>query len=350
MHVKKILLISEALCAPFDEGFKNVVFSLCKQLESKENVMIVTKAENKTDDLKVTKVVLNKFLLNKNLKSILTTYSPDIVLYIPFASYSLGSFLRAKILKLMSKNSKVLMLGIQHRALSPVIRALIANFLSPDLLLLLKKTPQGFFNEEKLKMKILPPAVDSDKFRPVIKKEKDAIRAAYNIPDNKKIVLHVGHIKASRNIESLIEVQGLHNIQVVVVGSSSMGVDNNIKKKLEEKGVVVLDGYVNDVSRLYKMADLYVFPVLYDTAAIDMPLSVLEAMACNLPVITTRFGGLVNFFKEDPGLMYFETTEELIALIKNLNNMEEYNNRRKIEPFTWGRFSDEIMATCEEVV
>ena len=57
------------------------------------------------------------------------------------------------------------------------------------------------------------------------------------------------------------------------------------------------------------MSDLYVFPVVNNTEAIDMPLSVLEAMSCSLPVISTRFGGLVDYFEEDTGFRYFNTTD-----------------------------------------
>lgn len=347
MH-KKILLISDALCAPFDEGFKNIVFSLCKQLESK-NVLIVTDAQNKTNKLKVTRVSFNKLFLNKKLKLLLKTYSPDVILYVPYASYTFGSFFRGKILKLMSRNSRVLILGIQHRGLSIIEKILIENFLRPDLLLLLKKPHQGFFNEEELKIKILLPAVDRIKFCQATKKEKEEIRAEYHMPSNKKVVLHVGHIISSRNIESLVEIQRIHDMQVVIVGSSSTNSDSNLKEKLKKEGVIVMDNYIADISKIYKMADIYVFPVFNDTAAIDMPLSVLEAMACNLPIITTRFGGLVDLFKEDPAFMYFNTTEELIEKIKNMDNFENHNNRRKIEPFTWDRFADEIIAACEEL-
>ena len=52
--------------------------------------------------------------------------------------------------------------------------------------------------------------------------------------------------------------------------------------------------YIPEVEDIYRLSDLYLFLAESDTAAIEVPLSVLEAMACNLPVICTPFGGLLR--------------------------------------------------------
>lgn len=358
----KIFFISEGLSAPFDEGFKNVVYSLYKQLEKKESVLLITKAGNNTGNLKVIKIGLNKLFLNNKLRLLLKNYSPDIISYVPSASYTFNSFLRAKILKLMSKKTKVAMLGIQHREYSFVQDFLITKFLRPDLLFFLAKSDRDFFLKKEIKVKILPPAVDNTKFCPATKGEKEKIRTEYKIPLGKKVVLHVGHIGQTRNIKCFIDIQKIKNVQVVVVGNTSTpsmnlnytAGDSYLKDKLIEVGVYVIDEFIPDISKIYKMSDIYVFPIPIEFsrqygAAIDMPLSVLEALACNLPVITTRFGGLVDYFKEDFGFRYFDTTEELVTLIKNMGSMEVHN-REKIEQFTWDRFADEVVTACEELV
>ena len=89
---KKILLISEALDVPFDEGIKNIVASLYKQLEARNNVFLATKEGNKTGGIKVMKTNLNKLFLSASLKSLLKKCAPDVVLYIPFGFLSLFFF------------------------------------------------------------------------------------------------------------------------------------------------------------------------------------------------------------------------------------------------------------------
>ena len=102
----KILFISEALCAPFDEGTKKVAFSLCKAWEKKKNVISVTKAGCNTGDLIVKGIDFNKLFLSNKLRTFVKTYSPDIVLYLPQNSCSFYSFLRIKILKLINRKKR----------------------------------------------------------------------------------------------------------------------------------------------------------------------------------------------------------------------------------------------------
>ena len=237
------------------------------------------------------------------------------------------------------------MLAVQHVDFS-FLQNFLLGFLKPDLLLVLCKTDVDFFCKKGIKVKILPPAVDCAIFCPPTKEEKDNLRAQYNIPVNKKVVLHAGHIKASRNLECFIEIQEITDVQVIIVGSTSTRVDNDLKDRLVKAGIIVIDKFVPDISRIYKLSDAYVFPVVINNAAIDIPLSVLEALACNLQVITTRFGGLVDYFQEGEGFRYFQTTKELISLIGDIGETIS-NNKEKIMHFTWDRFAEEVFNICE---
>ena len=350
--IKKILYISEALSAPFDEGIKNVAYSLHKQLGGKADVLSVTNAGNKTDNLKIRKINLNKLFLNSELRKLIKTYSPDVILYLPEASVTLNSFVRARVLKLMRITSKVVMLGVQHREYSLLQSIIIEKFLRPDMLLFLGRSHVDFFKKRGMPAKVLPPAVDNLKFIKSIDDEKNRIRELYDIPINKMVVLHVGHIKANRNIECFIEVQKIDGIQVVIVGSTSIIIESDIKEKLVKSGIRVIDKSIPDISNIYKMSDIYVFPVISNKEAIDMPLSVLEAMATNLPIITTRFGGLVDNFREDTGFKYFSTIEELLEFVKQFKELDKkmIHNDEKMEPFTWNRFSDDVIVACEEII
>lgn len=344
---KKFFLISEALDAPFDEGIKNIVYSLSKQLKTKNNVTLVTKHGNNTGGIDALKINLNKLFLSNSLNFLLREYKPDIVLYIPMASCSFYSFIRAKILKLMRSQIKVVLLCVQHRKYSLFQRFATRRFLKPDMILLLGKRDEPCFLNMGMKVKVLPPAIDIDRFCPAFGSEERSIRTEFNIPLDKRIVLHVGHIRKSRNLECFFDIQDQDNTQVVIVASSTWGEDVDLRQRLESKGIRIIDGFISDMSRIYKMSDVYVFPVINRTGATDMPLSVLEAMACNLPVISTRYGGLVDFFAEDAGFRYFDTQKELIEIIRDIGNKKEISNYKKIESFTWKRFADEVLSICE---
>ena len=69
------------------------------------------------------------------------------------------------------------------------------------------------------------------------------------------------------------------------------------RRDLEAAGVRVLRENLPAIHELYQLADVYLFPVQRADAAMEIPLSVLEAMAVNLPIITTPFGRLTELFE-----------------------------------------------------
>ncbi|MHA1341451.1 MAG: glycosyltransferase family 4 protein [Promethearchaeota archaeon] len=342
---KNIILISENISLPFDEGLKNIIYHLIKNLKPKIRIHILAKKRDNTNELADEKISLNKLFLNNKLRLFLKKISPEVVLYIPEASCTINSFIRAKILKLMHRSSKVVMLAAQHRKYLIYLKAFL-SLLRPDLLLLLGESDRAFFEKKKIKVRILPPAVDIEKFHKVTNKTKVILRRKYNIPIDKFIALHVGHINRNRNIECLVDVQKIDNIQVIIVGSTTTKVEKELKYRLENQGIIIINNYIYSIQEVYQLSNIYIFPVMKQNAAIEMPLSVLEAMACNLPVITTRFGGLVDYFKEDPGFRYFESTEKLVKLIKTFD-IREVHNDEKIKSFTWDNFASQIISACK---
>ena len=109
---------------------------------------------------------------------------------------------------------------------------------------------------------------------------------------------------------------------------------------------LVFNKFYDDISQFYKMADLYIFPLSDDgnelfpvsynlIGAIDVPLSVLEAMACNLPVVTTRFGALERLFDQGGGLHYAEDEEGIIANVTKFSYENVCRTREKVLPYDW---------------
>jgi glycosyltransferase involved in cell wall biosynthesis len=347
----RIMFISEVWSEPFDEGIKNVAYSLNRELEKRADLLTVTKKENKTGNLNIVKIPLNKLFLSLELRNLIREFSPDIIFYLPGTSLTFYSFVRAKILKAMSRMPKVVMLGLQHRGYSSVQKYLISNILRPNMLLLLSRSDNIEFLKNRVKIKILPPAVDKTRFCQATEIEKENIRYRYNMPDDKTIVLHVGHIRTTRNIEALIEVQKIDDVQVVVVDSSSTLTEKPLRDNLLKRGIKIIEGYQPNIPDFYKMSDIYIFPVFSRIAAIDMPLSVIEAMSCNLPVISTRFGGLSDNFTEDKGLKYFNNPAELPELVMSMKSMsrEGVLNDKKVAPFSWNRFGEEVITALNEL-
>ena len=94
--------------------------------------------------------------------------------------------------------------------------------------------------------------------------------------------------------------------------------------------------YVESIDEIYSMADCYIFPVSINHGAIEIPLSIIEAMSCNLPILTTRFGGVPDIFNEKDGLFYVESNEEMVKCLRNvLKPNFQVNTRKHVLPYSW---------------
>lgn len=324
-----------------DEGMKNISKTVRDKLSLKQDVL----ALNSRDILKRT------FLDN------IQTFQPEIIHYLH--GPTIRSLVLLKTLKIVSGNNVKVISSATRPYFSKCSRWAIP-LLKPDLVLTQSRQFESFFKERGCRVEFLPNGVDCKKFTPVSETEKYRIRNEFGLPQDKKIILHVGHIKANRKLEVFKRIQRIDNIQVVIVGGTAQKSDDALKRVLQRSGIRICHEYYEDISKIYKMADLYVFPIsdtggtLPDTynqvGAIDLPLSVLEAMACNLPVITTRFGALQRLFESGDGLQYAEDEAEIIAKVKNFSFKNVCETRPKVLPYDWDRIVARIEMEYRDLI
>lgn len=136
----------------------------------------------------------------------------------------------------------------------------------------------------------------NERFRPQTDGAKlAAIRSRYGLGDA-PFVLAVGTVQPRKNYEMLVRafapVAERHPHTLLIVGGKgwlSEGLTAEIERHdLRER--VRLAGFIDDedLPGLYTLADLFVFPSLYE--GFGLPL--LEAMACGTPVITSNASSL----------------------------------------------------------
>ena len=139
---------------------------------------------------------------------------------------------------------------------------------------------------------------------------KSEIREKLDLPPDKLIVLHAGHLKEDRNLLSLIPIQSDPDIQLVIIGSTSTDQSATVTSALKGAGIIVVTEYLPSIEEYFHAADCYVFPTINQRAAIQVPLGVLEALASGLPVVSTNFGGLKDTFGQfDGAIRYFNERE-----------------------------------------
>ena len=131
------------------------------------------------------------------------------------------------------------------------------------------------------------------------------------------VLLHVGHLKNNRGLDVLAAVKRSmsEQIEIVVQAGPALPPDAGVLEELESAGVRVRRSFESHLGRLYKAADLYVFPLGESSAgAIELPLGVLEAVACGTPVLTTDFGVLKHALGSVPGVTICGQAEFVPAL------------------------------------
>jgi glycosyltransferase involved in cell wall biosynthesis len=114
--------------------------------------------------------------------------------------------------------------------------------------------------------------------------------------------------------------------------------------ELRRAGVVVLEGYQPGVEELYRAADCYVFPSRGWGGGIEMPLSVLEAMASDLPVASTLFGALPERFKNSDGIHFATSDEELVEMVVR-QVRERPHTRHLVEQYSWDAVADRVLSS-----
>ena len=339
----KICLLSD-YSGHFDEGVRNITFYLMKELSKNHEV--------KPLDLK--NVLTSRFW--RDIKD----FCPQVIHCIP--GPTIFTFIIMKLLKLYCSNSKTVMSAVHPNfydfhsilhgpsfAFSWLFQIFI-SLLKPDLLLVQSHETEGMFRRKNYRTKFLPNGVDIGKFHPVPPAIKAKLREKYGVSQEKFIILHAGAIKKWRNLQILGRLQKENN-QVIILGSTSLEMEKDVYHSLEQRGCMIWRRYFKNVWEIYAMSDCYIFPVTDKAGAIEMPLSVLEAMACNLPVITTRFGALPRFFKEGEGLFFVDKEYNFIKrleIIKNSNVVSK--TREKVLPFSWDNVGKKLDKTYFRLV
>lgn len=327
-----MIILSNGLTRTADEGALNIASSLIRRIKRlrPDTTVITYERQAPESDLHLN---LNKFLLNGQLLRLLRQRQ-EPVLYVPFPTRMLPAALRMFILSLFARRGLKTLL-VMHRELG-TLPALLMRLSGSEILTVSRQTWEIYREKVGNKAVYVKTGVDTTRFCPVTPDRKAALREKYGIPADKPVVLHVGHLKAGRNIGELLKLQENWHILLVVSSYAADEKDMALGQTFRERAnVTLVDEFQPEIQELYQLADVYLFPVTESGNCIDVPLSALEAASCGIPVVATPYGELRELL-DKPGFYPIGSFEpEVLETLLRKAVEEKISPRESVLDYDW---------------
>lgn len=226
---------------------------------------------------------------------------------------------------------------------------------------------RSLYNANDKKVAILTPGVDLQLFQPG---DKQSARTAIGAPQDQKMILFVGRVEPLKGIDVL-----LYSLKIlldkhpklkvcvwIVGGDISQPVDmwpKELKKLSELREVLGITTSVQFVGRkeqealpvYYNAADLLVMPSHYESFGI----TAVEAMACNVPVITTDVTGVSNLIDRKHSVLItsannpIRLAERIATLLCDEEQYKQVSSslRKHVEDLGWDHAADQFIGLCK---
>jgi glycosyltransferase involved in cell wall biosynthesis len=343
----EILLVAEELGLVPDEAYTKFTLVLEAEIGRRRPLHLhVTRAHRWANGSALRVLARMLEIARVGRRSELRRRPPAVVVYASRSSITLPALIRARLLGLRC-HAPVAMVALQTTV--GVLRGRLARWAAPDLLLLATEAECQAARALGLRAHCVWSGVDLDRFRPPRPGEKEALRRKWGIAVDRQVVLHVGHVKEGRNLRALAPLGASDDVTMLVVASGQRAPESEaLEAELKGQGIEFLSGYRPDVEELYRLADCYVFPTASNDSAVAMPLSVLEALASDLPVVSMRFGALAERLGEAPGLELVDEAARIPGRALALAGRGP-STRALAEPFSWNAIMDRLLEILDDL-
>ncbi len=210
-----------------------------------------------------------------------------------------------------------------------------------DTVIVLNDAVYQWVKSYKDEVYFLPNGVDLKLFKPPTEQEKQSIRARYNIPRDEFVVLFVGRFVPKKGFDILYNAKDPAYLLVFAGGGiipESLKIDHLVK--------IIGPLPQEELATLYQASDVFILPSYGE----GFPLSIQEAMATGLPIITSKQNNLSKLL-DSPLISYVDRTEtDIKAAIKTIQSdeklrkdMSEYSLKIARENYSWEKNNTKLV-------
>ncbi len=202
-----------------------------------------------------------------------------------------------------------------------------------------------FGDEYRKQIKMIPGGVNVNKFKKINSEEIDKLYET----KGKKIVVFAGKLTVYKGVKYLVKAAKKINGEILILGDGSER--KNLEKIIKDEKItnVKLIGHLGDKTdflvKFYSRADVFVAPSIWDE---PLGLVILEAMACETPVVVTRKGGIPLAVKDKVNGLFIKprNSNDIADKVNLLLNNEELRNKlaKKAREIAVNKFSWKVIA------
>lgn len=144
--------------------------------------------------------------------------------------------------------------------------------------------------------------------------------------DDDFIFMSTGQLSVRKNHKVVIKALSLiknDHVKYLIVGAGEL--EEQLKKLVEElhlQNRVIFTGYREDVNELLHCVNAFAFPSLQE----GLPVSLMEAMACGLPVVCSRIRGNTDLIEDGNG-GYLCDCNDYQAFSESMNSIVKMDNK-----------------------
>ena len=193
-----------------------------------------------------------------------------------------------------------------------------------------KEQLTGIYDVDEDKIIVVRNGVDLSRFY-FSEEEKKALRRKLNIGDNVIAFCFVSTNHRLKGLQFLLRSLKIlkdkgYEFRLVVAGSGDDNYFLKLIKRLDLEDCVIWLGKRRDIENVYRACDVLVYPTLFDAASSV----VLEAMACGLVPLASRYNGTTEVIKEGENGFVIKDPTDLDEIAERLEYILKNRDRLPI--------------------